>query len=60
MLNPSARRCHKRCDGVIEGFDGVMPGFDGVIEGSTGLGGFDGVKVRRCHIDGFIKGSTVL
>ena len=43
----------------MEGFDVVMGGFDGVIEGSTGLGGFDGVKVRRCHIDGVIKGATV-
>ena len=47
------------CDGAIEGFGGVMGGFGGVIEGATGLGGFDGVKVRRCHIDGAIKGATV-
>ena len=26
-----------------------MEGFGGVMEGATGLGGFDGVKVRRCH-----------
>ena len=31
-----------RCGGAIEGFGGV-------IKGATGLGGFDGVKVRRCH-----------
>ena len=25
------------------------------MEGATGLGGFDGFKVRRCHIDGSIR-----
>ena len=36
-----------------------MERFEGAIEGATGLGGFGGVKLRRCHIDDFIKGATV-
>ena len=36
-----------------------MEGFDGAIGGATGLGGFDGVEVRRCHIGGVIKSATV-